>query len=208
MAKMFDTSLRLDAPGPGGPPLVNNPRFLSHPEWYALDWLAPISPGPVLAVTRGNGSLAIVRGEEAVRRFFTDNHIFHRPNEGIFDVPSGRPWSKMFESIGTLNGERRRRANKLLMPVVHKRALEHYRDVFVRTFEQSKLARPDGEGFDLAAECLAITKVNMLTCLLGLEPDSANMELAGHVTTLLQSMLKPPVLLFQVDRSWRHMGDG
>ncbi len=78
MAKVFDTSLRLDAPGPGGPPMLNNLRFLLHPAWYTLDRLAPLSPGPVLAATGGNGSLVLVRGEEAVRRYFTDNDAFHR----------------------------------------------------------------------------------------------------------------------------------
>ncbi len=206
MAKLFDTSLRLDAPGPGGRPMINNVRFLLHPAWYTLDRLAPLSPGPVLAATRGNGSLVLVRGEEAVRRYFTDNDAFHRLSDGVFDVPQGRPWSRMFEAIITFNGERHRRSRRLLLPIVHKSVMEHYREVFADTFKQSRFARADGEPFDMVREFLAITRANMLVCLLGLEPDAANVELADKVAALLSTTVNPAVFLLQVDRPWTPYG--
>ncbi|MEW9529547.1 cytochrome P450 [Microbispora sp. NPDC049125] len=206
MAKMFDTSLRLDAPGPRGIPMVNNLRFLAHPAWYTLDRLAPLTPGPVLAATGGNGSVALVRGEEPVRRFFTDNDTFHRLSDGVFSVPQGRPWSKMFEAVITFNGERHGRSRRLLMPIMHKSVMEHYGEVFAGTFARSRFARADGEPFDMAAEFLAITRANMLTGLLGLEADAANVELVEQVVALLQTTLNPAVFLFQVERAWTPYG--
>ncbi|MBO3746809.1 cytochrome P450 [Streptosporangiaceae bacterium NEAU-GS5] len=206
MAKMFDTSLRLDAPGPAGRPLINNLRFMAHPAWYCLDRLAPVSPGPVLAATRGNGSIVVVRGEEAVRQYFTDNDTFHRIGDGVLELPRGRSWSQMFDAVITFNGDRHRRARKLLMPIVHKSAMEHYRVVFAETFKRSRFARADGEPFDIAAEFLSITRANMLTCLLGLEPDEANVRLAERVARLMKSVFNPAIFLFQVERPWTPYG--
>lgn len=206
MAKMFDTALRINAPGPRGVPMLNNIRFLSHSVWYILDRLAPLSDGPVLATTGGNGSLLLLRGEEGVRTFFTDNDSFHRGNEGVFRVPEGRPWSKLFESILTVNGEQHRRTRKLLMPITHKSAMDHYRDRFVETFKNSRFAQTDGEPFDMAAEFLRISKINLLTCLFGLEPTASNLALAGRVATLYESTFNPAVFLLPIDRPWTPYG--
>src|SRR5690606_17520887 len=142
-----------------------------------------------------NGSLLLLRGEEGVRTFFTDNDSFHRGNEGVFRVPEGRPWSKLFESILTVNGEQHRRTRKLLMPITHKSAMDHYRDRFVETFKNSRFAQTDGEPFDMAAEFLRISKINLLTCLFGLEPTASNLALAGRVATLYESTFNPAVFL-------------
>ncbi|GIH25201.1 putative cytochrome P450 [Acrocarpospora phusangensis] len=206
MAKMFDTALRMDAAGPGGIPTINNLRFLRHPAWYALDRIAPGFPGPVVPLTRGNGSIVLLRGEEAVRRYFTGNDVFHRMEDGIFALPEGRAWSRMFDAVITFNGERHRRARKLLMPVVHKSAMDHYAAVFADTFKRTRFAAADGEPFDMAAEFLDITRANMLTCLLGLEPDEENVALAHAVHRLLQDSVNPMVFLYQKERGWTPYG--
>lgn len=178
-SKMFDTSLRVSAPGPGGPPLLNNVRFMRDPLWYTLDRLLPAARGPVMPVTGGNGSVVVVRGQPAVRQVFTDNDTFHRLADGVFRLPPGHPWSGMFDAVITANGAAHRRARRLLLPVVHRSAMEHYRTVFEETFARSRLARAgDGEPFDLVAELLTLTKINMLVCLLGLPATEADLRLA------------------------------
>jgi len=206
MAKMFDTALRMDAPGPGGIPVLNNLRFLHYPAWYALDRIAPAFPGPVVPLTRGNGSIVLLRGQEAVRRYFTDNDTFHRLSDGPFTLPEGRPWSRMFDAVITFNGERHRRSRALLMPIVHRTALEHYREVFAGTFKRSRFASADREPFDMVAEFLHVTRANLLTCLLGLEPDDRNVALARSVGDLLQATVNPMVFMYQKDRGWTPYG--
>ncbi|GAA0397629.1 putative cytochrome P450 [Acrocarpospora corrugata] len=206
MAKMFDTALRIDAAGPAGNPIINNLRFLRHPAWYALDRIAPEFPGPVVPLTGRNGSVVLLRGEEAVRQYFTDNDTFHRLSDGVFTLPEGRPWSLMFDAVITFNGERHRRSRKLLMPIVHKSAMEHYAVVFAGTFKRTRFAAGGDEPFDMAAEFLDITRANMLTCLLGLEPDEENVALAYAVSRLLQSTLNPMVFMYQKERDWTPYG--
>lgn len=206
MAKMFDTSLRIDAAGPSGIPVVNNIRFLQHSAWFALDRVASGFPGPVVPLTGGNASIVLLRGEEGARRYFTDNDVFERLSDGVFSLPQGRPWSKMFEAVITFNGDRHRRARKLLMPIVHKSAMDHYATVFAQTFKRSKFAASDGEPFDMAAEFLDITRANLLICLLGLDPDDRNVELAEAVANLLGPITNPLVFMFQHERGWTPYG--
>ncbi|GAB1823821.1 cytochrome P450 [Herbidospora sp. RD11066] len=206
MAKMFDTSLRIDAAGPSGIPVVNNLRFLRHSAWFAMDRVASAFPGPVVPLTRGNASVVLLRGEEGARRYFTENDVFERLSDGVFALPQGRPWSKMFDAVITFNGDRHRRARRLLMPIVHKSAMDHYATVFARTFKRSKFAASDGEPFDMAAEFLAITRANLLVCLLGLEPDEENAELAEAVASLLGPITNPLVFMFQREHPWTPYG--
>lgn len=205
--RMFDTSLRIDAAGPRGLPLVNNIKFLATAARYAMDTLAPFGPQPVIPVTANNGSIVVVVGEEAVRQVFTDNATFHRAGEGVFNLPAGQPWSGMFEAVITANGDEHKRRRRLLMPIVHKTALEHYQTVFAETFRSSKFAGSGaGERFDMKAELLRISKTNMLRCLLGLDDEPRHHELADDVVRLTDSINKPLVMLAQWDRSFTPYG--
>ena len=51
-----------------------------------------------------------------------------------------------------------------------------------------------------------ITRANMLTCLLGLEPDKGNVALAHAVHRLLQATLNPMVFMYQKERDWTPYG--
>ncbi|WP_062349281.1 cytochrome P450 [Herbidospora yilanensis] len=206
MAKTFDTSLRIDAAGPRGIPIVNNLRFLRHNAWYALDRVASRFPGPVIPLTGGNGSVVLLRGEEGARGYFTENDVFERLSDGIFALPKGRPWSKMFDAVITFNGDRHRRSRRLLMPITHKSAMDHYGTVFAETFKRSRFARGDGEPFDMAAEFLDVTRANMLVCLLGIDVDEANVRLANDVARLLRAFQNPLVLLFRSEAAWTPHG--
>jgi cytochrome P450 len=125
--KMFDTSLRMAAPGPRGRPLVNNLRFLATAHRYAMTTLAPFHDQPIAPITVDNASIVVALGEAAVKQVVTDNATFHRASAGVFNLPAGQPWSKMFEGIITYNEDEHRRRRRLLMPVVHRSAMDHYR---------------------------------------------------------------------------------
>jgi cytochrome P450 len=122
---LFDTALRIDAPGPSGVPLLNNLRLIRDSAGFLLGRIAPFEQ-PVVPATAGNGSVVVVRGRAGVRQVFTDNAAFHRA-DGLLDLPPGRPWSGMFEAVITANGAEHTRRRKLLMPAVHRTAMAHYR---------------------------------------------------------------------------------
>ncbi len=206
MSKMVDTSLYVNAPGPEGIPILNNLRFLADPAFYVLDRLAPLSTGPVLAVTRGNGSLVLARGEGATKQVLTDAATFYRANDGTLRLPDGYPWSQMFDAVFTANGQDHRRRRKLLAPVFHSNVMHHYQAVFSKTFKQSKLASCDADAFNMVEEFRTIARTNMLICLLGLEPDEPNLKLAGRVADLLDKMFSPSVLMFRHYSSWTPYG--
>jgi cytochrome P450 len=197
MRKMLDTSLKVTAPGPGGIPTLNNLRFLADPAFYVLDRLAPLSKGPVIAVTRGNGSLLMALGEPATKQVMTDTATFFRANDGALKLPDGHQWSQMFDTVLTANGQDHRRRRNLLAPVFHSDVMRHYQAVFTETFKQSKLASPDVGAFDMVQEFRIIARTNMLICLLGLEPKTPNLELARRVSDLLDTMFNPTILMFR-----------
>lgn len=186
--------------------MLNNLRFLANPAFYVLERLAPLSMGPVIPVTAGNGSLIMARGEEATKQVLTDNSTFHRANDGTLKLPDGYPWSQMFDTVLTANGQDHRRRRKLLAPVFHSNVMDHYQAVFTGTFKQSKLAVRDVDAFDMVQEFRIVARTNMLICLMGLEPSGPNLELARKVTDLLDTMFDPTVLMFRRYNSWTPYG--
>ncbi len=205
---MFDMSLRLDAAGPKGVPLVNNLKFMATSADYATRVMAPFHDQPVIPVTRGHGSVVLVTGEQAVRQVFTDNDTFHRAGEELFDLPKGRTFSGMFDAVITANGDEHRRRRRLLMPVVQKSAMDHYREIFADTFHHSRFADAAAcdEPFDMAAEFLEISMTNLLRGMLGLPDSAENRELAALILSLTASITHPAVILFRHDAAWTPYG--
>jgi cytochrome P450 len=205
---MFDTSLRMRADGPPGLPLVNNLRFLTRSAFYAMRAMAPYHGQPIVPVTSGNASIVVALGEPSVRQVCTDNTTFHRAGEGVFNVPQGRPYSKMFHAVITANGAEHRRRRRLLMPVVHKTAMEHYQEVFAETFLRSRFADPGerDEPFDMVAEFLWISKVNMLRCLLGISDAERHLDVADDILRVSDRITHPLVILLPWERPWTPYG--
>ena len=205
--KMFDTSLRIAAAGPRGIPVVNNLRFLGVSYRYAMDTMAPFHQQPVVPVTGGNGSMVVAFGDAAVRQVFADNATFQRA-DGVFNLPQGHPWSKMFEAVITANGDEHRRRRRLLMPVVQKSAMDHYREIFVDTFAGSRFAEPANEQpFDMVDEFLRISKTNMLRGMLGLDDTKSNRDFASDVLILAAAALtQPAVILLRWNRRFTPYG--
>jgi cytochrome P450 len=202
---LFDFSLRVDAAGPRGVPFANNLAFFAGGPRYLLRRMERFDAA-VVPVTDHNGSVVVLRGREAARLMFTDNDTFHRP-DGVLDLPPGHAWSRMFEAVITANGAEHTRRRKLLMPVVHRTALEHYTAVFARTFAGSRFAPSAPRGvFDARDEFLRISKANMLRCLLGLEPTGELAGLADVIVRLGGDALRPGVLAFKRDRRWSPYG--
>jgi cytochrome P450 len=202
--ELFDTALRIDAPGPSGVPIVNNLKLIRDSARFLLGKVGPFEQ-PVVPATAGNGSVVVVRGREAVKQVFTDTATFQRA-DGLFDVPPGRPWSGMFDAVITANGAEHTRRRKLLMPAVHRTALTHYQAVFADTFERSRFAALDGEAFDLKRECLRISKANLMRCLLGLDDADGLSAFADQIVTLGADAADPRVLLFKRDLPWSPYG--
>jgi len=148
----------------------------------------------------------MARGEEATKQVLTDNSTFYRANDGTLKLPDGYPWSQMFDTVLTANGQDHRRRRKLLAPVFHSNVMDHYQAVFTGTFKQSKLAMRDVDAFDMVQEFRIIARTNMLVCLMGLEPSGPNLELARKVTDLLDTMFDPTVLMFRRYNSWTPYG--
>ncbi|MET7399230.1 cytochrome P450 [Dactylosporangium sp. NPDC005572] len=202
---LFDTDLRIDAPGPRGVPIVNNLRLIRESPRYLLNRIGPFDAQPVVPVTAGNGSVVVVRGRAGVRQVFTDNASFHRA-DGLLDLPPGRPWSGMFDAVITANGGEHTRRRKLLMPAVHRTALDHYTAVFADTFERSRFAGANDEPFELVRECLRVTKANMMRCLLGLDDGDGLSAFADRIVRLAAEAADPRVLLFKRDLPWTPYG--
>ncbi|MEO3807723.1 cytochrome P450 [Sphaerisporangium sp. B11E5] len=202
---MFDTSLRMRADGPRGLPVLNNLRFLTRSAFYALRAMAPYHSQPVVPVTSGNASIVVALGEPSVRQVQTDNATFHRAADGVFNIPQGRPYSRMFEAVITANGEEHRRRRRLLMPVVHRTAMEHYQEVFAETFRRSRFAG-SSEPFDMVAEFLWISKVNMLRCLLGTADPERHLDVADDILRVSDLVAHPLVILLPWERPWTPYG--
>ena len=210
--KMFDTALRIDADGPGGIATVNNLRFLATSAAYTMERMRPFHDQPVVPVTGRNGSIVVLLGETPVREFFNDNDTFHRAGEEVFQLPHGRPWSGMFQASISFNGDEHRRRRRLLMPVVQKSALDHYRETFTETYAASRFAADAGavtgagKPFDAVAELLRISQANMLRCLLGLPVTPENIQLAEEIVSLTQRLFSPGVVLLRWDRPFTPYG--
>ncbi|MGR4880936.1 cytochrome P450 [Streptomyces sp. LARHCF249] len=203
---MLDTSLRADIAGPSGNRLVNYVRFLRNPARYLLGRVAPLASEGLTPVSGRDGALMVARGQEAVRTFFTDGEAFQRADGGIFSLPGGQSWSGMFDTVLTATGQDHRRRRKLIAPAFHGNLMEVYRSVFEDTFEGSRFADAGAGPFDLVAEYRHIARMNMLVCLLGLEPTPRNLRLAGDITDLLNSMFRPSVIMFRSYRTWTPYG--
>jgi cytochrome P450 len=203
--RMFDMKLRMRADGPGGVPLANNLTFMMTSAHYATTRMAPFHDQPVVPVTKNNGSLVVILGESAVRQVFNDNEVFHRAGEGVFNLPPQQPFSKMFEAVITANGDEHRRRRKLLMPVVQKAAMDHYREIFVETFHRSRFAGHDGP-FDMWHEFMNVSKANMLRGMLGLPDTEVNRELADLILTLTDAVIRPDIILFKYNAGWTPYG--
>jgi cytochrome P450 len=201
-AKMFDLSLRMKADGPSGVPLVNNLRFMTTAHRYVMKAMAPYHEQPVVPVTTGNGSVVVGLGEAAVQQVSTDQTTFHRAGEGLFVVPQGQRYSRMFDAIITANEGDHRRRRKLLMPIVHRSAMEHYRAIFEETFRASLFVHaPNGEPFDMVAELLRMSKTNMLRGMLGVDDTPENHHLASDVLALSTTAARPEVMLLPWNKS-------
>jgi cytochrome P450 len=206
MPRLFDTSLRFAAPGPRGAPIVNNFRYLLTAADYISTRMTAFHDQPIAPVTAGNGSILLAFGPAAVREYFTDNDTFHRAGEGVFNLPPGRPYSRMFEAVITANGAEHKRRRRLLMPVVQKSALDHYQELFAETYATSRFATPSAEPFDMVEELLLISKSNMLRGLLGLSVTPEHLRLASAIVALTEGLVRPQVVLAQWDRSWTPYG--
>ncbi|WP_426503297.1 cytochrome P450 [Dactylosporangium sp. McL0621] len=180
---LFDMSLRVDAPGPRGVAVANNLQFLARTPRYLLSRIERHTGRSVVPVTDRNGSVLVLRGREATRQLLTDNETFQRP-PGAFAVPPGRPWSGMFDAVITANGAEHTRRRRLVMPAVHRTAVQRYTEIFTRTFAQSRFATAETGRFDAKAEFLRISQANLLRCLLGLEPTPELAAQAGVIVRL------------------------
>jgi cytochrome P450 len=202
-ARLFDMTLRVDAAGPRGIAQVNNLAFFAAGPRYLLRRMERFTGQTVVPITNRHGSVVLVRGRAAARQVFTDNETFHRP-DGLLDLPPGRPWSRMFEAVLSANGSEHTRRRKLIMPAVHRSAVEHFTDVFAMTFAESRFAQRGR--FDARAECLRISKANMLRCLLGIEPTDELSAMADAIVRLGGDALSPGVLAMKRDLSWTPYG--
>ena len=196
--RLYDATLRADVPGPSGSAHLINLRFWMGQVEYSRTRLASYGDVPVVGVTLGNASIVAARGSAATRQVLGDVTRFEHLSDGPLALPTGQPYSTLFDATATLNGPRSVRSRKLLMPIMHRSALHSYEKVLIRNFERSRFARPAGETFDLVAELDRLTNANMLACLIGL--GDADAELSERVTQLLVTTMDPRVFLFKVGR--------
>ncbi|MFC9688779.1 cytochrome P450 [Kribbella sp. NPDC056951] len=196
--RLYDATLRADVPGPSGSAHLNNLRFWMGQVDYSRTRLASYGDVPVVGVTLGNGSIVAVRGSAATKQVLGDVTTFEHLSDGPLALPTGQPYSTLFDATATLNGRRNVRSRKLLLPIMHRSAIHSYEKIVIRNFERSPFARPTGETFDLVAELDRLTNANMLACLIGL--DDADAELSERVTQLLVATMDPRVFLFRFGR--------
>lgn len=113
-----------------------------------------------------------------------------------FTLPPARPFSKMFEAVLTANDDEHRR-RRLLMPVVQKSAMDHYRDIFVETFQSSRFCASAGTRFDIWHELMEISKANMARrCLAAAFAEVQTRVILG---LLAAQPLQPRLLTSSVD---------
>lgn len=155
--------------------------------------------GPIAAVNDGDPGLVCAFGAELNRQVLANAPLYQNNENFPFRAPAGSAFERFNASLVLMNGERHRRARRLMMPAFQKSALDGYAPTVTATVDELCARWPLGRIGDLAQLTRELTLVVAMRCFFGVRtvPDA---EALGRIAVdQLDALASPRTILFPFD---------
>lgn len=195
----INLSLKSAAPGPTSrfPLFVSLLAYFRDPVLKAFELQ---KYGAVVTPAAGSGTMHLIYGEDNVKRILQDSS-FHRPESGFAELPDRQEIRGFYRAMITLNGPVHKRHRQLMMPAMHRQALQSYDATILDIAQRESAMWREGEVIDLTKALYSITRKVSIRALMGFgEAEMPRLEsLSEDFDFLVISLLDPKIFLFPYD---------
>jgi cytochrome P450 len=153
--------------------------------------------GSVFALTQGDARTVAVIGAEHARTILTDTETYFTVDASTLlvklqrDTPIWRVWEN---GLLQMNGKHHDQQRRLMMPALHKKRIEGYRDDMVKYAEQKLAGWQPGQTYKILDEMRDMTLNIAVKTLLGIDPDNVGRELR-HKMAQFAALTQSPLSL-------------
>jgi cytochrome P450 len=190
-------TIRGPKPLPLAGAFVNVLRFFADPVGAMLDLQRRF--GALSTVNDGDPGLVCAIGPSWNREVLSNAALFQNNEDFLFKAPEGSAFQRFNASLVLMNGERHKRARRLMMPAFQKAAIEGYARTVTSTADELCARWPLGQRVDVAQLVRELTLVVAMRCFFGVEsvPDA---EALGKIAVAqLDALASPRTILFPFD---------
>jgi cytochrome P450 len=189
--------IRGPAPLPLAGSRLNILRFLADPVGRMLALHRAF--GRIAAVTDGDPGLVCAFGAELNREVLSNAAAFKNNEEFFFEAPPNSSFSRFNASLVLMNGERHKRARRLMMPAFQKSAIDGYAPAIVACASEMLDRWPVGQTADVAALVRELTLVVAVRCFFGVDVKDGAEELGRIAVEQLDALASPSTMVFPFD---------
>lgn len=189
---MFNTKLQVNLRGPAGIPMLNIMSFFKDPLW----WMTTLKAyGNLVPIADRNGAMIIAYGTDNAKAVLSDDETYHHASKHLVRTPEGSAASKMFVGMPVMNGPAHKRHRRLLMPTMHRSALESYANTIRAAVRDLTADLTEGVPWDAQASILRVTLRTSIECLMGVHRDIGE-RIAKDVMRSHEGWSSPLLALF------------
>jgi cytochrome P450 len=192
---------RVPIPGPKPIPLAGGMArvlgFLADPVGGMFDLHRRF--GDLATVNDGDPGLVCAFGAAWNHEVLTNAATFRNNEEFFFRAPQGSSFERFNASLVLMNGEKHRRARRLMMPAFQKAALDGYAAAITDTVDRMSRRWPIGETADVAALTREMTLVVAMRCFFGVDAIDDAAELGRVAVLQLDALTSVGTMLFPFD---------
>jgi len=130
--------------------------------------------GNIVALARGHTDYVFVFGPEYNQQVLSNPDVFHASDadNGPIRLTEGTALARIFSNgLNQMNGPRHKQQRRLMMPALHKKRIEAYRDDIVALTERRLAGWRPGQSVDILKEMRQLTLSIAVKTLLGLDPN-------------------------------------
>jgi cytochrome P450 len=189
--------IRGPAPLPVAGPFLNVLRFMSDPVGGVLALHRRF--GALAAVNDGDPGLVLASSPEHNREVLGNGALFRNNESFPFDAPAGSAFGRFNASLIFMNGERHRRARRMMMPAFQRAAIDGYAPAIVASAEEMLARWPIGQTDDVARLCREVTLVVAMRCFFGVATVPDAEQLGRVATAQLDALSSLQTMLFPFD---------
>ncbi len=162
-------------PGPRAAPVLG---WRGNAIWFSLDTLTHLRQlyqmyGKIVALARGSDRFVLAFGPEHNQQLLSQPDLFYTTDAGSLPMPLPRnsALERLFSNgLLQMNGPRHAQQRRLMMPALHRKRIEAYRDDVVALVERKLASWRTGEQRAILREMRELTLSVAVRTLLGLDP--------------------------------------